>query len=508
MKRWIILEKVHIESMWFWGVWIATHESGRKLLIKGGLPGSIVDCKVVKKKRDYAECHIVTVHSMDEKWLDGGVKCPHYVFPYWDLAAWVPEHKSGCGWCKWQSVSYEKQMDLKWWIVDDSFRGIQWMEKVEVFPMIPSPLQFKYRNKIEYSFGKYLRKDPDGDGFAVAEHWNAWFHKQWQFSKVVDVDQCYLVSDRMHAVYERLKWDLRDSGLPVYDAKRHDWFLRHLVVREWVRTNQLLVNMSIASAWFETHGEHQKIWDKLVSTWRKDEELMSLVTTLVLTHNNWLADIVRGKDSTLEVLRGEWIIFEWLRTWETDEWLVRFQVSPFSFFQTNTTGAEVLFKRAAEMVGHVGWNLIDLYCGSGSIGIMFHSLGIWKKIHGIDIVESSIKDAHKNAEINGVSDKALYYCGKAEKLVQEWIIDEKCFVWDDLIVVDPPRQWLHKDMVDFLISLRKKFGGCKLLYISCNPVTMARDVELLIEWGYVFKQLQTVDMFPHTPHIESIWIFG
>lgn len=453
-------------------------------------------------------CHIVAVHDVDKQRLDGEVKCPHYVFPYGDISQGVPEHKRGCGWCKWQSVSYQKQLDLKNSIVLDAYHGVQGLENVDVFPILPSPLQFKYRNKIEFSFGKYLRRNVDGEGFTVAKQWNAWFHKQGEFSKVIDVDQCFLVSETMHSVYARIKHDLQESWLPVYDVKRHEWLLRHLVIREWVRTGQLLVNISMASAWCEKHPKHQKIFDSLVAWWQNDKNIAELVTTLVITHNDWLADIVNGRDSTLEVLWWPGSIFEWLQTGKSDKDMVRFQVSPFSFFQTNTLGAEVLFHRAAEMVWSIDGNIIDLYCWSGTIGIMFHAIGIGNKIHGIDIVESAIFDAQKNAIINGVDDCADYHCWKAEQLVKEWVINEQCFVGDDLIVIDPPRQGMHKDVISFLSALRKQFGSFKLLYISCNPVTMARDVAWLQEGGFTLKQLQPVDIFPHTHHIETIGLLG
>lgn len=641
-RRKRIIENVHIKSLWYGGIGIAEGEDGKKILVKGALPDSVVDVRIVKKKRDYVLAHITKVHSMDEKWMDAEVRCPHYFFPYRceDLSSpqippdplfplqkgeamrGEPHHqvsKIGCGWCKWQGMSYERQLELKQDILEGCFTPLRsQIDTLEILPIIPSPLQFWYRNKIEFSFGKYLKRYPSppnpplsqgtissvkngihlvsttprasslGEGgeidcqerwqkkgFQIAEHRQLGFHKQGEFSKIVDIDQCYLVSEKMHKIYAYIKQQLQRSKLPVHDAKTHQWLLRHLVIREGVHTGHILVNLAIAAKHFEVYTKDKKIWEHLLSAWKKDLFLQKQVTTFVVTENNGLADIVRWQDSVSFVIRWEGRIFEELRmnykhhpeffvegshgltitaacagqkesspwqkrkiTWFEKNYKkrnnaqksnivdslhlissaslsdcisIKFQISPFSFFQTNTRGAEVLFTVWVEMLGAVKWNLIDLYCGSGTIGLSFLKLGIWQKVIGIDVVESAIQDAKYNAKINGLSERAAFYCGRVENEIK-WDVStiqsntlpfNEFFIGGDAIIIDPPREWLHPKVVAFLISLREK-KKYKLLYISCNPTTMARDISLFVAWWFSIWDIQPVDMFPQTHHVECV----
>lgn len=509
-----IYENLKVWALGYGWVWISTLESGKKVLIKWALPDSIVDIKIVKKKRDYLTWHIIKVHEVDQKRLDGDLKCPHHLSAYSQKNNDnILEHQHWCGWCKRQAVSYHKQLELKQDIISDCFPDTT----AEILPIIWSPLEFRYRNKIEFSFGKYLRREfdptnetkPHERPFVVAKHRQMGFHKQGEFSKVVDIDQCYLVSEKMHAIYNRIKSDLKDSDLPVHDAKTHHGLLRHLMIREWVHTDHILVNLSIASNHFSDHPKHEKIRRDVLKKRKQDKELNESVTTFVLSSNNGLADIMRDPETTHEVIWWEWKIYEELHMQGVEgreDIVLRFAISPASFFQTNTHGAEVLFKTAIAMVWSVEWNIIDLYCGGGSIGQIFLWSGLGQRVKGIEIVEAAILDARYNAKINHLSERCDYYVGKAEKIVKEWVIDDQFFVWDDLIIVDPPREGMHPDVVKFLIQT-KQSNKFRLCYISCNPTTMARDIWMLLEsWLFNFSQLQPVDMFPHTHHIECIGI--
>lgn len=538
------IENLHVTHLAYGGMGVATAEDGRKILIKGALPDSVVDVQIVRKKKDYSIWHISHIHSIDQKWLDGEVKCPHYVWigqspetltptlSQNEREQSIPEHKTWCGGCKRQSVSYASQLLLKMDILRDCFAGLShhlWRE-VGILDILWSPLQFGYRNKIEFSFGKFLVRDMPSEeeaakedqtlskaervsqrGFRVAEHRQLGMHKQGEFSKVVDVDQCYLVSARMHAIYMRLKADVKESGLPVYDAKQNDWFLRHMVIREWVHTWHILVNMSIATDRLVAHPKHAKIWQGILKKWKQDPEVSESITTMILTNNNGKADVVRGVDVTQDILRGEGKIYEELiytNIKDESNTILRFGISSFSFFQTNTLAAEVLFQTSADMIGEVRGNVIDMYCGGGSIGQSLLALGKWQKVIGIEIVPEAIADAQYNAKINHLSDRCVYHVWKAEKVIKQWVVDDDFFVGWDVIVVDPPREGMHKDVVQFLIDLKRKHAY-RLLYISCNPNTMARDMWLLIDSGqFNLSALQPVDMFPHTHHIEVITVMG
>ncbi len=513
MRRQKIFTNLKVESLWYGGVGIATLESGKKMLIKWALPGSEVDVRVVKKRRDYMTAHIIKVHSVDNKWLDGDLKCPHHLSPY-KVQSDIHQAKTWCGWCKWQVVSYEKQCLLKDEIIQSCFPGVKNPDLVKNAHIIPSPEVFWYRNKIEFSFWKYLKKYPKDEegnqkeGFEIAQHWQMWFHKQGEFSKVVDIDKCYLVSEKMHKIFHRIKAFLQDSGLPVHDAKSHTWLFRHLMIREGIHTDHILVNLSIASKHFEKNQKDYSVRQETLKALKQNGELQEGITTFVLSENNGLADIMRDADTTHEVLRWEGKIYEELHFPQEgkEDVVLRFSISPASFFQTNTHGAQVLFQQAATMLWPVQGNIIDLYCGGGSIGQCFRALGMGKKVKWIEIVEAAVRDAQFNAKINHMSEHCDYYAGKAEKLLKEGTIDGGFFIWGDAIIVDPPREGMHPDVIKFLREMKQKHGF-RLCYISCNPTTMARDIELLEE-DSIFEMVQfdSVDMFPHTHHIECIWI--
>lgn len=557
LKKNTIIENVIIQKIWYGWIGIATHESGRKILVKHALPDSVVTVKIFRTRKDYVEWTIVSVQKIADERMSGDVKCPHYTYPYHKESDLI-ESKTWCGWCRRQVVAYDKQLVLKQSTVDDAMKPIIDRYQFDSYSIVPSPQVYQYRNKIEFSFGKYMvrsdesrikqkaerkekqrREDetheeylkrreemrlshevliqnPTQDvatlnsisgsewqkkDFSIVEHRQMGFHRQWEFSKVVDVKQCFLVSEKMHRIYDRIKSDLKNSWIPVYDAKQHTWCLRHLVMREWVRTDQMMINLAISDKRLQSHAKDQKKLDVLIEL--RSQELAGEVTTMVMTINNGLADIVHGRDSTIQVMRWEWVIYEGLQFEDTE--LLKFQVSPFSFFQTNTLGAEELFAHAKNLLEKsITGNIIDLYCGSGTIGLSFLAQWVGKSVYGIEVVESAVTDAERNAKINGMANCSQFFAGKAEKLLLEWVVWEEAFIGNDLVIIDPPRSGLHSTVVRFLRSMKAKYDFT-LLYISCNPVTMERDLQGLLEWWvFSLSKMQAVDMFPQTHHVELI----
>lgn len=497
MKKNQLLHDIRIEKIVYGGVWLATLPTGKKVLIKwGALPGSVVDCRIVKKKKDHIQAHIVMIKEYDKQYADWEVFCPHYFVPISELQADMPAHKIGCGWCKWQVMSYPKQLAIKESIVAESFQSFDW---ITTYPIIPSPQVKGYRNKIEFSFGKYISHKQD-----IHTDWNLGFHKQGEFSKIIDIDSCGLVSSQANTLFEYLKKLLLESGLPVYDQKMHTGVLRHLVIREGVNTEQFLINLVVSDANFT--DAWQTIWEAIQEKIKSDSYLKKTVTTFVVTYNNGIADIVRDRESKTVYLWWDGYIYDKLVfPTQKDEVSLNFRISPFSFFQTNTLGAQQLFWHAAKHIQNIKWTILDVYCGAGSIWLSLLWMGIGNSMVGVEIVEDAVTDAWHNAEINGLKSQSLFFAGKAEKLFVDYPqVHEKL---DDLwlIVVDPPRDGLHKDVISFVSNLHKKYG-CKILYISCNPVTMARDCRLFADVWIQTKLLQPVDMFPHTHHIETIWL--
>ena len=201
-------------------------------------------------------------------------------------------------------MSYPAQLRLKQELIEDCFTQYEHHHgAIDIQPILPSPQAYQYRNKIEFSFGKFLQREVEGVREEIQEHWQLGFHRQGMFSKIVDIDQCFLVSDKMHKVYSLMKAILKESGLPVYDVKTHKGLLRHLVIREGVRTDNILVNLTVASQAWDEDDALREDREAILKQIPQDTHLHKLITSLVITHNNGLADIVRGQESTTQVLR-------------------------------------------------------------------------------------------------------------------------------------------------------------------------------------------------------------
>lgn len=538
-----ILKNLKIYKLWHGWIWISSLSDWKKVLVKWwALPWSTVDVTVVKKRKDYIEAHILETKKYDSEFADGDIFCPHFFIPKWisEENAWTA--KIGCGWCKWQMMSYKKQLEIKQQLVEDAFKKLNKFQegnnnsKIEVLPIIASPLQQWYRNKIEFSFWVYKQQNPDFREWikqwkTEEEILKSWinkydidcnqccgFHKQGEFAKIVDVDGCWLISQKMNQIYETIKTLCFESGLPVFDQKTHQWFFRHLVIREWVHTEQIMVNLSVSFA--NLNEEQTKLWEQLMELFKANEFLKKNITTFVITYNEWLSDTVKNENSEAKVFWWDGYIHEQLQFFwnqdvensdsENNETDLTFRISPFSFFQTNTLWAEKLFWTAFSMLGNFTWNILDLYCWAWSIGLSLlkqnYSKNSDSELIWIEIVEDAIHDAKVNASINWLENQTFFVASPCEKVLTKFPeLEEKIKnIW--VVIVDPPREWLHQNVIERIWKLKKEYKF-KLLYISCNPVTMARDIELLVknEW-FIAKEIQPVDMFPHTHHIEDICV--
>jgi len=528
-----VLTRVKIDKIWYGWVGLARMSDGKRILIKwGALPGSIVDLRIVKQRKDYVEAHITRIQELDPKIVDGEVFCPHFFSLLSSNSENKEPWKIGCGGCKWQMLSYKNQLKLKEDIVNDAFTKIKRkLPDLHVLSIIWSPQERNYRNKIEFSFGKYItntlkdgKVEPLEEGkkkeVTVLSDWSVWFHKQGEFSKIVDIDSCALISDKANMLFHHIKELCKTSGLPAYDQMTHQGFFRHIVIREGTNTNQILINLAVADHNLTANTTAQ--WENFLETIKNDTLLHEKVNTLVITYNNGLADIIKSSDCETKIFRWEWHIFEKLIFKNTTKnplptdsenhqeapessSEISFRVSPFSFFQTNTLWAQQLFSQAMKMVGYIEWTILDLYCGTWSIGISFLKVGKWNNLVGIEIVEEAITDAWYNAKINGLEGRVIFVANPAEKaFIQTPEIKDKLHKLG-LVIIDPPRDGLHKNVVQMICDLKRE-SDFKLLYISCNPVTMVRDIELLIQGWFTIKEIQPVDMFPQTHHIECIWV--
>lgn len=515
-----VIKGLTIYKIGHWGIGIASMPDGKKVLIKwGALPGSLVDVRVVKNKKDYIEAHLLEIKKYDEKIINWEPICSHFFSPIWESEQ--QDHKIWCWWCKWQVMTYDSQLKLKEDILKDAFSKLWKKQEIEFLPIIWSPKIQGYRNKIEFSFWVYKQLtdafkkakkswiseqellDQGIQKYTINTDFNLGFHKQWEFSKIVDVDRCWLISQRANRVFEYLKNLFADSGLPVYDQKTHQGFFRHLVIREGINTQQMMVNLSVSDNNLKNQDETQR-WQDLMEKMKSDSFLQEEISTMVISYNNGLADIVNNQETEIKTFWWEGAIYEKLLFQTHQEnYEAVFRIWPSSFFQTNTLWAQVLFSTAIKMVGKITGNVLDLYCGAGSIGISLLKQWLWEELVGVEIVEKAIVDARYNAKINGLEDRVYFVASPAEKMLINYPELEAKIKNIGLVVIDPPREGLHANVINYLAELKKHYTF-KLLYISCNPITMARDMELFSEQWFKFKQVQPVDMFAHTHHLECI----
>lgn len=518
-----IIKGLTVYKIGYWGIGIASLPDGKKVLIKGGaLPWSIVDVRVVKNKKDYIEAHLLEIRKYDEKIINGTPLCAHFFSPIWEQNQ--PAHKTGCGGCKWQVMTYESQLALKESIIKDAFSKLSKTHQINFLPIVGSPLEKGYRNKIEFSFGVYKQLNdafkkakkswtPEQEllaqgleKYAVDSDFNIGFHKQWEFSKIVDVDSCGLISEKANQIFTYFKKLCLESGLPVYDQKNHQGFFRHLVLREGVNTHQIMINLSVSNENLSDEKGETQLREQFLEKIKADSFLQDQVSTMIISYNNGLADVVNNPETEIKTFWWEGSIYEKLFfTQKEEECEAIFRIWPSSFFQTNTLGAQLLFSTAIKMAGKIEGNVLDLYCGAGSIGISLLKQGLWEELIGVEIVEKAITDAWHNAKINGIEDRVFFVASPAEKMLINYPELETKIKNIGLVVIDPPREWLHPNVISYLGNLKKEYQF-KLLYISCNPITMARDVELLSTEGFKFSQVQPVDMFPQTHHIECITV--
>lgn len=478
------LYDLYIEDIWFKWVWISKLDSWKKVILNWTvLPNSIVDAIVKKNKKDYIQARVCDIKKIDKNYKTTDELCPHYFFPYKDIEN---DKNTWCWWCKKSIIPYEKQIQLKKNILSNTFKDI-WQDDIDI---IPAPFRRQYRNKVEFSFWNIQSGDK-----------NLGFHKQWMFSKVVDVQRCYLISEKMHSVFEYLKQYFLDSSLPFYDQKKHEWFFRHLIVRYWYNTEQLMINLSVAPWYISNNLQENKKWNYLLEKLQKDEFLQKNIQSFFITYNKSLSDAIKSNESEVELLFWKESIDEQLSIWDQT---VDFEYWLFSFFQTNTMAAEKLFANAFDMVWKVDWTVLDMYCWIWTIWILYAKYFGVDNLVWIESVNEAIQYANINASKNWLQNYK-FWVWDTEKVLpnNSELWDSLSDVW--LVFVDPPRDWLWKKTIKFLWQL-KNHKNFKLVYISCNPTTMSSDILRLQKYGFELSKIRCVDMFPNTYHVESIWV--
>ena len=445
MKRREIIE-FEVGKMEFGGT-SSTVIGKRNVNMKGGITGQKVKASVKKANSQKAEVKLLEV--LEKSPLETEQACKHF---------------GQCGGCTILSLPYEKQLELKKQQILDLFESHE-ITGFEFLGIESSPNNTCYRNKMEFTFGNEMKDGPLTIGM----------HKKGRHIDILTVDGCMLIDQDFIKILTATEEFFRAEGLPYYRGNDHKGYLRHLVVRKGIKTNEMMV-MIVTSTQLDYDMDKYK---NMLLGLDLDADLASVLHCL----NDNLADAVKCDE--LRVLHGRDHIYEELLG-------LRFKISPFSFFQTNTNGAEKLYTIAREFVGdHEGKVLFDLYSGTGTIGQVMASAA--KQVYGIELIEEAVVAANQNAKLNGL-DNCEFIAGDVAKVVKN--LEAK----PDLIVVDPPRPGVHKDAIRDISG----FGANEIVYISCNPRTLVLDLKGFEAYGYKVEKVKLMDMFPNTPHCETV----
>ncbi|KGJ49302.1 RNA methyltransferase [Clostridium sp. NCR] len=445
MKRRDIIE-FEIDKMEFGGTSVS-RLGNRDIYMKGGITGQKVKASVKKTKSGKAEVKMMEL--LESSPLETETPCKHF---------------NVCGGCSMLSVPYEKQLEIKERQVMDLFLE-QDIFRFNFQGIEQSPQTKEYRNKMEYTFGDEMKDGPLTLGL----------HKKGKHIDILTVDGCFLVDNDFINVLTSTVEYFNEKNTPYYRNMSHKGYLRNLVVRKGINTNEMMVNIVTSS---QEDFDMTEYKDMLLNL-----DLKADLVSILHTINDGLADAVNCDE--LIVLHGRDYIQEELLG-------LKFKISPFSFFQTNTKGAEELYKIAREFVGeHNDKVVFDLYSGTGTIGQVMAEKA--KKVYGIEIIEEAVEAANKNAKLNNLTN-CEFIAGDVAKTVN------KLKAKPDIIIVDPPRPGVHKDAIRDI----SKFDSKEIVYISCNPKTLVLDLVEFKKYGYEVEKVKCMDMFPNTPHVETV----
>lgn len=430
------------------------------VFIPYGAPGDVVNIKLDKKKRSYAEAHIVDL-----------------VKPSPDRVTPACEHFGVCGGCKWQHIPYESQLRYKRDQVVDALTRIAKVEIPEVNPTLGSKETFCYRNKLEYTFSCkcWITFEDLRSGREIADRNALGFHIPGAFDKVLDIKKCWLQDDLSNRIRLFVRQYALAKGYEFYDIKAQQGLMRTLMVRI-ASTGEVMLIVVFA------RPEQEKIDDMMGAIAAEFPEITSLLYVVNQKVNDTIADqeviTYRGRDYINEEMEG-----------------LQFRIGPKSFYQTNSLQAYELYKVARRMACLKPDDLVyDLYTGTGTIA-NFVARQV-KKVVGIEYVPEAIADAKLNSEVNGI-DNTIFFAGDMKDVLTDGFIEEHGR--PDVMIIDPPRAGMHEDVVNVILNARPE----RIVYVSCNPATQARDLALM-DSLYRVEEVQPVDMFPHTHHVENV----
>ena len=432
----------------------------RVIFVPFVVPGDVVDIQVVKKKKSYFEGRAVKFHKYSEKRIEP--KCEHF---------------GVCGGCRWQNMDYNDQLFYKQKQVVDNLERIGGLTLPEMNPILASDNIYHYRNKLEYTFSnrRWFVEKPDPDNPQVLNRNGLGFHLPGMFDRILDIENCYLQRDPSNAIRLAARDFALENDYEFYDVKTWSGYLRNMIIR----TSSTGAIMLIMVFRFVDHIKMPALLDHLAE---KFPEITSLMYVINDKRNDDISDL------DVKIYKGDPFIME-----EMED--LKFKIGPLSFFQTNRDQALKLYQTAKDFAGLKGNEIVyDLYTGTGTIAAFVSRFA--KKVVGIEYIASAIEDAKENSALNGI-DNTVFYSGDILRVLNDAFIKENGK--PDVIITDPPRAGMH----DKVVHQMEKIAPEKIVYVSCNPATQARDLVILAE-HYTVEKVQAVDMFPQTHHVENV----
>jgi len=454
-----VLEKVRITDIGAEGNAVARVDN-QVVFIPMLVPGDVADIKVIRKRKKYLEGSVIRFHEYSPDRIKPA--CVHF---------------GVCGGCKWQHLPYELQLKYKQKQVADNLTRIGKVSVPEITPIIGSESQFRYRNKLEYTFSdkRWLTREEINTDSDFEKEDALGFHIPGLFDKVLDIKECHLQPEPSNAIRDAVRRYAHRKSLPFFNLRQQSGFLRNLIIRN----NAAGEVMVIVIFFLDEKERREGLLDYLAEEF---PQIASLYYVVNAKKNDSLADqqpvLYKGKDHLSEEMSG-----------------LKFRIGPKSFYQTNTHQAKVLYDIALDFADLTGREIVyDLYTGTGTIANFVASKAA--KVIGIEFIEEAVRDAVINSEINNITN-TIFFAGDMKKILTGEFMDSQGH--PDVIITDPPRAGMHEDVIKVIMDA----APGKIVYVSCNPATQSRDI-LLLSGQYEIAAVQPVDMFPHTHHVENV----
>ena len=457
MRKFDILEKVEIAAFAAEGKSLARVDNF-VLFLEKAVPGDVADIQITKLKKNYGEAKVLKFHSYST--LRAQPACQHF---------------GTCGGCKWQHLGYDKQLEFKTQQVVDALEKIGKLEFPPIMPILGSAKIYEYRNRLDFTYcnSRWLTTEEIKSGQPFSQNVLG-FHAPGRFDKVLEIDHCHLQPEPSNAIRNFSRAFALEHGASFYDIKNQAGLLRQLVIRT-ASTGEIMVIV-----WFNEANDFNELFMNALLV--KFPQITSLVFAVNNKRNDSMSDLV------VEIYAGKPVIEEVMEG-------LKFRVGPKSFYQTNSMQAYELYKVTRDFAGLTGKEKVyDLYTGTGTIALFVAKQA--SKVIGLEYVEAAVADARLNAELNGIT-HAQFFAGDMKDVLNAQFVETHGK--PDVVITDPPRAGMHEEVVKRIVEM----GPEKVVYVSCNPATQARDLAMMNE-AFKIAKVQPVDMFPHTHHVENV----